>query len=389
MTIAGHRLAPRILYEFANVDRIDPNSTLAKATERALDTHPEDERHFAGFVSQMELGTLHLRLGNLLEVQISEATERITSWQKTVLKTDGEVEFRESIRDLFNEQINEDIVREFLTQQIVSAYIITDPNNNPLIRLLEDQESLKKAQDHFSKEAPEFTNLIQTRKGSGKGTRIGLVPFGMPFEDFSERFDLVLRDAVKIHNQRHMEDHIPDPLPCYLLRIFPSEYGLREIMRGPEKEARPVELVRELMEQSIGSVNEIKLLSLVQSAKTGYEGFKAVIRAVVDHHRSSVMTLVGESIDSFLNTSQELKQWFQDKKIDRDLLNLYSTNKLSELCIKVSKEASLNAVTADEFFKSNLLKKMPKCQNLNRTELEFVVDLTYGRLKNIGVGLTT
>jgi hypothetical protein len=382
MTIAGHRLAPRILYEFANVDKIDPNPTLAKATERALTTNPEDQRHFAGFVSQMELGILHLRIGNLLEVQISEATEKIISWQETVPKTGEGAEFKESIRDLFNEQINEDIVKEFLTQQIVSAYIITDPNNNPLIRLLEDQESLKESQDHLK-----LVNLVQTRKGSGKGTRIGLVPFGMPFEDFSDKFDRVLQGAVKTHNQRHMDDQIPDPLPCYLLRIFPSEYGLREIMTESEKEARPIELVRELMEQSIGSINEIKLLSLVQSAKTGYEGFKSVIRAVVDHHRSSIMSLVGESIDTFLNTSSELKKWFQDKEVDTDLLNLYSIDKLSELCIKISKEASLNAGTSSEFFKSNLLKQMPKCENLNRSELEFVIDQAYSRLKNIGVGL--
>ena len=384
VTIAGHRFAPRILYEFANVDKIDPNPTLANATVRALNTNLEGHRYFAGFVSQMELGILHLRIGNLLEVQISEATEKIKSWQETMPKTGEEAEFKESIRDLFNEQINEDIIKEFLTQQIVSAYIITDPNNNPLIRLLEDQESLKESQDHLK-----LVNLVQTRKGSGKGTRIGLVPFGMPFEDFSGKFDLVLQEAVRIHNQRHMDDHIPDPLPCYLLRIFPSEYGLREIMTESEKEARPVELVRELMEQSIGSINEIKLLSLVQSAKTGYEGFKSVIRAVVDHHRSSIMSLVGESIDSFLNTSSELKQWFQDKEVDMDLLNLYSTDKLSELCVKISKEASLNAGTSSEFFKSNLLKQMPKCENLSRSELEFVIDQVYSRLKNIGVGLVT
>lgn len=384
VTIAGHRLAPRILYEFANVDKIDPNPTLAKATARALNTNPEDQRHFAGFVSQMELGILHLRIGNLLEVQISEATEKIMSWQETIPKTGEEAEFKESIRDLFNEQINEDIIKEFLTQQIISAYIITDPNNNPLIRLLEDQESLKESQDHLK-----LVNLVQTRKGSGKGTRIGLVPFDMPFEDFSGKFDLVLREAVKIHNQRHLDDHIPDPLPCYLLRIFPSEYGLREIMTESDKETRPIELVRELMERSIGSVNEIKLLSLVQSAKTGYEGFKSVIRAVVDHHRSSIMSLVGESIDSFLNTSTELKQWFQDKDVDTNLLSLYSAHKLSELCIKISKEASLDAGTSSDFFMSNLVKQMPKCENLNKSELEFVIDQTYNRLKNIGVGLTT
>jgi hypothetical protein len=101
------------------------------------------------------------------------------------------------------------------------------------------------------------------------------------------------------------------------------------------------------------------------------------------------MSLVGESIDSFLNTSKELKRWFQNKKIDTDLFNLYSTDKLSDLCIKISKEASPNAGASSEFFKSNLLKEMPECKNLSRTELGFVIDLTYSRLKNIGVGLTT
>jgi hypothetical protein len=144
MTVAPLRLAPRVLYEFANVDRIDPNPTLFAAAERALKTEAKDERHLNAFIANLEDGILHTRLGTLLEVELEESTQKIISFERNVGKTDTETGFRESIGKLFNEQINEEIVKEFLTQQIISAYVITDPSNNPLIRLLDEEECLKK-----------------------------------------------------------------------------------------------------------------------------------------------------------------------------------------------------------------------------------------------------
>ena len=392
MTIASHRLAPRILYEFADVDRINPNSTLRDATQRAMDSGPSDERHFNAFVTQLEMGVLHLRIGNLLEVQLSEATEKITSWQASILAPDQGIAFREAIKDLFTEQINEEIVREFLTQQIVSAYIITDPHNNPLIRLLGEKDSIAEAQNKLAKDHPEFRNLVQIRKGSGKGTRIGIVPFSMPFETFSDKFSQVLQDAIKIYNPKHSKypipDTVPDKIPCYLLRIFPSEHGLKEIMSEGELEARPVALVRELMEESIGDMNEIKLLSLVQSAKTGYEGVKSVIRAIVDHDRSSVKSLTGGNITANLKSFPVLSRVFESRKIDKALFSLYPSNSLSEMCTRIAREAGSGSEAAQTSFRTNLETEILELKTLPPAELKSVIGSVYVRLRNIGIGLT-
>jgi hypothetical protein len=387
MTLAGHRLAPRILYEYANVDRNDPNQTLANAVERALAATRADERHFAGFVTQMESGLLPLRIGNLLEVQISEVTTSLAEWERKVLLTEEDKQFRAAISDLFNDQINEEIVKELLTQQIVSAYIITDPSNNALIKLLEDKESIRKSEESFPNSEPGFNGLVRTKKGSGKATRIGIVPFGMPFEEFSDKLESVLEKAVKIHNKEFPNDAVQDPLPCYALRIFPSEHGLKEIMFESETaETRPVALVRELMDESMSTNNEIKILSLVQSAKTGYEGFKSVIRAVVNNERSNILSLVGATIDSFLATSPELKRWFARKEIDAFLYKLYSSEKLAELCVKISKET--RTAGGESLFKSNLRNEVPISDKLTSGEVDSVIDSVLDRLRNIGIALT-
>ena len=393
MKLANHRLAPRILYEFANVDRINPNSTLKDATQRALDASPDDERHFNGFITQLELGVLHLQIGSLLEVQLTQATEKITSWRANILAPEQGIAFKEAIKDLFTEQINEEIVREFLTQQIISAYLITDPKNNPLIRLLDEKTSISEAQDKLVSgppTRPEFRNLIQTRKGSGKGTRVGIVPFSMSFEKFSDMVGLVLQEAIGIYNPKHANDPIPlpDKIPCYLLRIFPSEHGMKEIMSEGEIEARPVALVRGLMEDKFGDLNEIKLLSLVQSAKTGSEGVKSVIRAIVDHDRSSILSLAGGNIAGILNSLPELRKLFESRKIDKALFRIYSSDSLSELCTRVAGESESGSEAAQSSFRSNLQTEISDLKTLPSEALKSTLGAVYSRLRNIGIGLT-
>jgi hypothetical protein len=83
-----------------------------------------------------------------------------------------------------------------------------------------------------------------------------------------------------------------------------------------------------------------------------------------------------------------LKNWFEEKTPDDALLKLYHTEKLSELCIKISKESSTSLESSKTVFRTNLLKLVPESSTLNKVEIESVVDFAYNRLRNIGVGLS-
>jgi hypothetical protein len=125
---------------------------------------------------------------------------------------------------------------------------------------------------------------------------------------------------------------------------------------------------------------------LVQSAKTGYEGFKSVIRAVVDHERSSILSLVGVNINSFLTTSPEVKRWFARKEIDEFLYKLYPSEKLTELCVRISKETRTPG--GETLFKSKLRNEFPISDKLTSAEVDSVIDSVLERLRNIGIALS-
>jgi hypothetical protein len=209
----------------------------------------------------------------------------------------------------------------------------------------------------------------------------------MPFDIFAKKFEASFKEGVKVYNKKYPTEPIPDPLPCYIMRIFPSEYGMKMIMSETDLESRPIELVRILLQESLSRADEAKLLSLIQSARTGPEGFKAVIRTIIDHPASSILTIVGSSIAPFVDKSGVLGKWFESKGIDQTLLSAYSSEKLSDLCVKIANSDSSNSASSLFVFKARLRKNLPQSKKLSPEELGAIDSIVYKRLKSIGVGL--
>jgi hypothetical protein len=246
----------------------------------------------------------------------------------------------------------------------------------------------KKTQGRLEAKDNSFKNLIKIKKGSGKATRIGLVPLGMAFDDFASKFDLVYKSAVKIYNAEYEDEQIPDPLPCYLMRIFPSEYGLKEIMLESDAEARPISIVKELLQQKLSKADEVKLMSLIQSARSGKEGFKAVIRTIIDHPASSIKSIMGRSMEALLEKSNRLKGWFESKEADKYLFVVYKAERMSELCEKVVSYVPSDLKASELFFVNKFNEGIPESKKLSDADKNAIADFVWKRLRSIGVGLT-
>ena len=297
-------------------------------------------------------------------------------------------DYVESIRTLLYQSIDERIVRDFLLNQVLSAYLLTVPGNLPGIRLVESNY-LSEAEFELSstKRDPTYFNLIKLSKGGGKATRIGLVPPEVGFDDFSKKFNEIWSLAVRRYNDKEPEK-IQDPLPCYLIRIFPSEDGLKEIMPSSDTEIKPLEVVRGLIRDTVDSEYSITLLSLLQKTPNGKLALIKVIQEIFDSKKSSLGMMLTEQT-TILAKAPEIKKKFEDKEVDKVLFKEYQVFKISSLSKKITSQiSSVGEKSAIDDFRSKLAVSLGDIHEITSDEFETLNLTIFKGLYSIGLAFT-
>lgn len=369
--------------------------TLREAVDLVMDSTPETPQylHFEYFQSQLLERKLPRTASSMIAFQIDSIRRDFQRAQENGLERNVIENYLLPISDLLNEKINEEIVKDFLTTKVLSAYLITVPKNFPGIGFLTDEsdiidEAAKKLVIETGDES--YTTLYRVDKGTGKSTRIGIVPFGMSFEDFATKFEELFSKAIRLANARPSPTTTyPYPLPYYLVRIFPSEDALREIMRRNDVKTSPFGIVRDMVKEQVGASESISLLSLLQRAGTSNLALKQVIESIIDHPKSNLGTLVEDLISSLLAKFPSGQKRFQRGDVDRQLFQVYDVKTLSSLCTKLTE--LLRAPNKDavrEAFCENLIKAVPGLDiELGSSNLQILVDALLRRMKGVGTAM--
>lgn len=295
-----------------------------------------------------------------------------------------------SIKKLLYHEIDEKVVREFLLTQVLSAYLLTVPGKVPGIGFISDDLGyIRQAEKRLAAERNDkrFLDLVQLATGGGKATRIGLVPPELTFEEFSTKFNEVWSLGVELHNE--VEQHkLPVPLPCYVVRIFPSSDGLKEIMPSDEVAKKPLEVVRDLISYTVTGEDGVALLSLLQKTPTGKLALLNVIDAIFDSPTSCLLNLIIDQSRDIISKSQNVKKRFEDKNIDKSLLKDYDIqhSSISTLGKVIAKRVvdSGESPTLSEF-RARLLNAVGDTSGITESEVEILVNVLFNRLYIIGV----
>jgi hypothetical protein len=370
-------------------------ATLRDAVDLTLKSEPNDPHylHFEYFQSQLLKRELPRTASSMISVQIDDLRRDFQRAQENGLEKNVIENYLMPISDLLNEKINEEIVKDFLTTKVLSAYLVTVPKNFPGITFLTDEQDIiaeagKKLADETKDES--YLTLYRVDKGTGKSTRIGIVPFGMTFEEFATKFEKLFGNAVKLANARPSPSvHYPDPLPYYLVRIFPSEDALQEIMHRDDIETSPFGIVRDMVKDQVGAAESISLLSLLQRAGTSSLALKQVIESIIDHPKSNLGTLAGDVINNLLSGFPNTKKKFQGGFVDEQLFRVYGVEKLSSLCIKMTElMRTADKDTVAKVFKENLTKAVPGLDaELGPDNLQILVNALLRRMKGVGTAM--
>ena len=392
-TASRREFATKVLFQYitlvAEQTLSGSRETLKNATKRAV-KGIVDIGNYEYFQTELADGKLAPSAVFLFSQFREEIKTELKNLQDKGFESQTLTNYLEAIKELLDQRIDEKVVREFLLNQVLSAYLLTVPGGVPGIRFVTNAlDYIHRAEKELasSKGDSTYIDMVHLSKGGGKATRIGLVPLELGFDDFSAKFNEVWSLAVTRYND--VEDNkIPVPLPCYITRIFPSEDGLKEIMPSDDIKTKPLEVVRELIRDSITSEDSVSLLSLIQKAPNGKVALVKVIQAIFDTPRSNLLMIVADHVNDILSKSQTLMKKFERKEIDASLFHDYQVTHISHLGKKIAEQSSAaGAQVALSEFKERTNKAMGDKTGISSEETEILVGIIFKRLYSIGIAL--
>jgi hypothetical protein len=361
--------------------------TLKEATSRAL-KGTLDVGNYDYFKTELADGKLAPSASFLFSKFKEEVMVEFKKLQDKGFETQTLVNFVEPIKELLYQGIDEKVVREFLLAQVLSAYLLTVPGAAPGIGFISNHMNyIRLAENELARNEKDtrYNNMVQLSTGGGKATRIGLVPSELSFDEFSKMFNDVWTQAVGLHNDKE-PNKVPVPLPCYLIRIFPSDDGLKEIMPSEEVETRPLEVVRELIRDSVTGDDSVSLLSLIQKAPTGRLALIKVIQAIIDSPQSSLLMMVADQVRLIIAKSDRLLNKFEKKEIDSSLFREYDVENISSLGRKVadrSRSAGLDIARTE--FRTRFVQSLGEEIGVSPEDVDIAAGEIFKRLRSIGI----
>lgn len=380
--------ATKLLFQYITIvaeQRLSGSqNTMKNAVLRAAQGVVSDTS-FDYFKSELSAGNLVPSADFLLLKFNQEVKNEYRTLQTKGFETQILDNYLDPIKILLYESINETVVREFLLNQVLSAYLLTVPGGVAGITFVRDHfDYIEKAENELASEKADnsYINMVQLQTGGGKATRIGLVPLELTFEDFSSRFDEVWKRAVHIRNK---DRNISESLPCFIIRIFPSEDGLKEIMPIQGFGTKPLEVIRELVRDSSTIDNSVSLLSLIQKAPNGKSALTKAIQGIFDSKKSSLWLMVADHSD-ILKKSHNLTSKFERKEVDRNLMKVYKVDLISQLGKKIEDQVLRSGEIASrkEFF-DHIEKAFGKNDEITSEEKVTLMQAIFERLQSIGI----
>ena len=354
------------------------DSTIIEAIEFRL-----DDPHFDYFKSQLASGKLPLRASDLVAWKINDVKSELKKLARNGFESKAADNYLEPMRRTLDQVIDQGTLRDLLTQQVLSAYTLTISRNHPVGTLMDSEDRFMEKSAHAlaaRKEKGRYEELIKLT--GGRATRIGLIPPEMSFESFSSKFEEVLQGAVKLYNAKFPSDQLPDPLPCYLTRIFPSDNTLKEISSSEETEGRPLDVVRNLVTSSVNGNEGLLLLALLQPVAQSKLALRNVIEPILEGtHLHSLFADLSPTIGQI----KEIQAKFESRAIDNALLESYNATRLSLLCKAIADQVKqAGEDNAKRKFFATMRTVLPEISLLSPHKREILLRTLFKRMSGIG-----
>jgi len=341
---AEQLIAYRLIYHYVSINEVrmgEGKVPLKEIFTNFVDGKYIDDELLAVFRHNLSNGIIVARKQELIDQSIQGVKLQLLKMEEV---RETLIECQDDFRTVLRTELSKDSVTTLLNSSSINAYIITVNNRSPVITGVIDgiaEEGIKINAEGPTERLPtghlssdQLFLLSEDKVAGGYYTRIGIVPLGMSFKEFSEQFEVVLFKAKEEYLKSHSEDKGKD-YSVRLTRVIPSELASKRVIdpHGELKHADLYEAIKELMLKNF-------LLDSVEFA-ISFSGedvnvkVKEMWTAAIDSS-ASICKMVGLELAPIIKKYEKLEPILEEKVIEKGLKALYKRDRLSSLAIAIN-----------------------------------------------------
>jgi len=342
----------------------------------------------ANFKDGLAIGRLYQSSKDMASKQIQDAKEQME--QVSSLK--GQIEkIQTSFREFLNTELPYDFMEYAINSQIVQAYMISSRSQKGIFTQIVG-DRMQKICLEMSQTDSSFKDLLimgepKEDQFIGKSTRIGVVPLGMDFEEFSKKFHMLFDKTVEDYIEEKKTDQKSD-FSVNIFRILASPTTFKRIKldgttQSPDQDD-PIQIIRDLIVERF-SVEDG--LSLVATSKEG--SVRKLIEVVVDE-KGKLYSLLENDLKINLN-KKEILDLIRNKDFDKTLYEKFDCTKFTDLAKKTYQiEMTNDTDHVKSLIQNNTLQVFQKFKvEITDDESKIFSNLIYRVLNIFGTALTT
>jgi hypothetical protein len=393
----------KILYEYSWMNEKEQHKSQLDRTrfddviEIAIKGSASNDRYLSEFQRGLKSGFLYRRINDIPTVRlhhIQRQMAEVISQQDYATKLESHMQ---ALGTVLESNLKSDTILESLKMQLVSAYAITFPTDADVISGIIDNLLLSVCED-FSNDDPIYRDIFikaEIQEASiGKATRVGVVPYGMSFNDFSNYLQIAYKEAVTRYKESGNMRHDIDKYVANIVRIFPTATyfkKLEPVKESDEKEAGDslAIMLRPLILRKFGAIRSAEILASLRTNVEEKIAMRSVLASLYDS--SSALYLIAQKQFDVIISSPTLREYIKSGQFDGHLLHALESSSLSDLAVAMYRGAK-EGVKQKEALKLRLKDKTEKTCNAihsrpTEAEIQAVSELIFGILFDIGMVL--
>ena len=352
-TAGSDDMAARILYQFSRVNEDEEQKGALVRTKfgtiirRTVDGTFTDYEYLESFQKELVGGFMYFRISHMLEARLQTIHHAVKERNEIEQKFQ---QYDEAFSTLLETKFKTtNVVLESLQMNLVKAYVVTNPSQADVITGVIAQMSNVCSElargDSTHKGDPRYKDFVLTSERSfGKATRIGIVPFGMEFKEFSDLFEKAFQTTVR-KNVGAGAKHTPSEYAGNVIRIFPSSAYFKRVeglpQEGPKSDKDdPINIITELVMKYYKHLEKFELMASLHGDPEKIVAMKRLLSTSIDE--STSLYLMAEDQFSAIAGSK----FYDDLrvgKVDQDLMASFRMDTRSELALAVFKGSGRNS----------------------------------------------
>jgi len=385
------KMATRILYhyvaekeesEYNKSDEVKLNKTINDVLTNASVTY----EHLGDFTSHLGNGLLPASISQLLSKRLEIIKEEIALIKERFDKGISTPNLKDKMHKFLEHRISSEIVKQSIGSRIFSAYLITVSSGSKGRSLggIFDKylpiaiDGLKKKDSRYGSSI--FISAAEKSIG-GKGTRLGVSPPTIKFEDVTK----MLEDALKIAITNYDKFEKTKAAVAYnIARIDLSKSTFKHMSFGSIIGNDPETVIKSLILEKFSALSNLEILAVNKSDTPERIAIRDLIKEFFNEE-TIIYALIEDMISNVIKEVKTIT-YINNKIFDRALFGKYGVNNLCGFATKIYELS--NSMGSDKV-KEKLKKSLNEIlvdSNQMSTEEEIVnlSSLIYDRLYNIG-----